>query len=81
MSRDESHDHYTITVSAGLGWAGLAGLARLIGVVQRKLSRNMNQFSCCHEHHQHCVSALVMVCYNRVMRVTAYNYEGSSYRV
>ena len=56
MSRD---DHYTITVSAGLGWAGLA---RLIGVVQRKLSPNMNQFSCCHEHQQHCVSAPWLWC-------------------
>ena len=31
MSRDESHDHYTITVSAGLGWAGWAGQTNWCG--------------------------------------------------
>ena len=67
MSRDGSHDHYTITVSAGLGWAGQTNWCGSEKTVSQHepvllLSRTPAPL---------CLSSVVMVCYNRVMRVTA----------
>ena len=72
MSRDESHDHYTITVSAGLGWAGMgwAGQTNWCGS-EKTVSQHEPVLLLSRTPATLCLSSVVMVCYNRIMRVTA----------